>query len=376
MWRFQKGRQHWSQWCTFDGHMTHIQTWAWFSLIFSVRCAHFDALQTPHTDSLCKWDVFLFPPPPVLGFCAKQLLHFCSRMLAWEHHSLWRSRRHSHQAAITNTWNTAFMMCLEATDALLSAPLLSHTMQCDDEWGRFTRDGYFARAVKFCNLEIIYFILAAEQVLSRWYPCGCQWLSCWWHLQAEPEVVSVGSQRQIDKSKWKYLSSGWGSCDNTRPCLPPLQLIFSTNGIQGYSNKSQGYYQLIWECVFLFQRVRLVRVRGCGRPARWCHWARPSRPPVRSARAAICSASATSTWTGSWKTASSPTAWWPLRAASFPGLLYQISTTPGPSWSASPRARPRRWSEGCRSEPDVCETPFWLQSHVCLVLACRLATSI
>lgn len=51
-------------------------------------------------------------------------------------------------------------MCLEATDALLSAPLLSHTMQCGDEWGRFTRDGCFARAVKFCNLEIIYFILA------------------------------------------------------------------------------------------------------------------------------------------------------------------------------------------------------------------------
>lgn len=358
--------------------MTHIQTRASFSLIFSVRCAYFDALQAPHTDSRCRWDVFfLLPPPPILGFCAKQLLHFCSRLLARKHHSPWRSRRRSHQATITNTWNTAFMMCLEATDALLSAPLLSHTMQRGDEWGRFTRDGYFARAVKFRNLEIIYFILAVFfwQVLSRWYPCGCRWLSCWWHLRAEPEVVSVGSQWQIDKSKWKYLSGGWGSCHNTHPCLPPLQLIFSTNGIQGYSNTSLGYYQVIWEWILLFQRVRLGRVRGCGRPARWCRWAHPSRPPVRSARAAICSASPTSTWTGGWKTASSPTAWWPPRAAGFPGLLYRTSTTPGPSWSASPGARPRRWSEGCRSEPDVCETPFWLQTRVFLVLACQLVTS-
>lgn len=77
-------------------------------------------------------------------------------------------------------------------------------------------------------------------------------------MRAEPEVVSVGSQRQIDKSKWKYLSSGWGSCDNTHPCLPPMQLIFSTNGIQGYSNKSLGFYQLIWELIFFFF------FRGCG----------------------------------------------------------------------------------------------------------------
>ena len=51
---------------------------------------------------------------------------FSSCLLLLKYYSLWRSHPHQHQADITNTSNTAFMMYFEATDTSPSMPLFTH----------------------------------------------------------------------------------------------------------------------------------------------------------------------------------------------------------------------------------------------------------
>lgn len=92
-----------------------------------MHCGFFRRFAKCLTQTAVAGGMFFSPPFPNLGFCAKQLLHFCSRLLAWKHCSLWRSRRRSHQATITNTWNTAFMMCFGGNRCLaLSASPFAH----------------------------------------------------------------------------------------------------------------------------------------------------------------------------------------------------------------------------------------------------------